>query len=107
MAVKFLNFLPLKGNTKVHWKAAIEDCLQVVEKTNDERVELSRIRAATPTTYRKRRRESCDSPDLTVVPQSKKLKFEEAEKLIEAIPDDVLDVNRRKLVMSNIYYYNY
>ena len=65
-----------------------------VEKSNDERIELSHTRTETPTLGKKRRRPSCDSPDL---PQNKKIKFETAEKLIEAIPEDVLDKNRRKL----------
>ena len=69
-------------------------CFFPVEKSNDERIELSHTRTETPTLGKKRRRPSCDSPDL---PQNKKIKFETAEKLIEAIPEDVLDKNRRKL----------
>ena len=91
-------FFP-KGSQKNHWKEAVEDCLKVVGKTNDERVEISRIRAETPTLHnRKRRRESCDSSEpVAAKPPVKKAKLENAERLIEAIPEEVLNDNRRKL----------
>ena len=95
-------FFPKTGNQKVLWKSAIDDCVKVADKTNEERVELSRLRAETrntptPTLNRKRPRRSsiAESPDL--IPQNKKMKFDDAEKLIEAIPNDVLEENRRKL----------
>jgi hypothetical protein len=90
-----------KGGTKVGWSEAVEDCIKAVDMSGEARLENCRIRCQTPksTITKKRPRSSCDSPGpLQQQRPSKRLKlFHEAEKLVDAIPAEILEENRRKL----------
>lgn len=84
-----------KSNVKATWSEAIQDCISCVVKTAAERLEFSKIRASTPVSRKRPRRPSTESLDAN--PAKKAKLFSESEKLIAAIPEAVIEENRRKL----------
>ena len=94
-------YFVLKSHRKASWEAAVNELEETLEKSNEERLEVMKTKmqeAVVSTPGPKKRRRSCDSPSsMGSEPRSKKTKYHADEKLVDAIPEDILEENKRKL----------
>ena len=87
-------FYPRNTNKK-SWQEAVDECVQLEAKTCPERLEAYKEKETNSKASKGQKRARRSS--IEDLPAQKRPKFDDAEKLIEAIPSKILEENKRKL----------